>query len=236
MESANNGDFNYTKDGFSKPPKRTSKAWSLVKKAFKKFWYIVAIVVIIIAGLITMLVLENNKTAAWNKASDYFAKADYESAEKLIDNYSIPNDAARQRVYAQTMLATGKLDKALAGYEKLYDTTKDTSAKLIIGNIYNQQEKYDQAIAIYREIIAANSSNVQAYVNLATVYRLQSKNDDAIKIANEAVQKNPKNITLLELKISMLLENQNSAEYKKAVADLKAIAPEDPLLKALNEQ
>ncbi len=205
-----------------------------IKIILKKFWYVLVIVLVAIAVLITLAVLDSNAKASWQKATDYFSRAEYENAAKIIKDMPVPNDQERLRVYSQTMLATGELDKALTGYSKLYEITKDTSSKLIIGNIYNQQKKYDQAITVYREVIAENSSNVQAYVNLATVYRLQGKNGEAVKIANESVKNNPNSVTLLELKVSMLLDEKGSDAYNAAVEELKKANPQDPLLQALN--
>ena len=132
------------------------------------------------------------------------------------------------------MLATRTLDKALTGYENLYAVNKDQGTLLILGNIYNQKGDYDKAITTYKQIISNNSGNLQAYVNLATVYKLKSEQDKAIATAKEAVEKNPKSAIALELLVSMLLEDKNSEDYKKAVEQLKAINPEDPLLQAIN--
>lgn len=237
MEPAQPGSFSVSNNDAPKQekPKRSTKFFKSVKKIVVKFWYIFSILIFVLAGLIVWSVLQSNQAAAWDKATDHFSRAEYEEAEKIIKDFPIPNDAEKQRVYAQTMLATGNLDKALAGYEKLYETTKDVSSKLIIGNIYNQKEEYDKAIEIYKEVIRENPGNVQAYVNAATVYRLQGKKAEAIAISKEAVTANPQNVTLLELKVSMLLEDQNSTEYKEAVAELREVNPNDPLLQSLDQ-
>lgn len=230
---------NFIAGGGQKPiqhkPRRLKKLIQRIIKFIKKFWYIFAVVFVIIVGLITWQILHANRESTWNKATDYFARAEYEEAGKLIKDFPVPDNPDRLRVYSQTMLATGEADKALTGYEALYKSTNDVSAKLIIGNIYNQKKDYDKAIGIYKEIIANNPNNTQAYVNIATIYRLQSKNTEAIAIAQEAVKVNPQNATLLELRVSMLLENQESAEFVDAVEALRSVNPNDPLLEALNQ-
>jgi tetratricopeptide (TPR) repeat protein len=235
MEPTQSGNIGVGNQSASKQekPKQPKKLFKKLIKIVKKFWYIFSVLIVVIAAVITWQVLQANQAAAWDKAADHFSRAEYEEAEKLIKDFPVPSDTEQLRVYSQTMLATGNLDKALRGYEKLYEVTKDTSSKLIIGNIYNQQENYDKAVGIYKEIIADNPSNVQAYVNISTVYRLQGKKDEASAIAKQAVEANPQNVTLLELRVSMLMEDQTSAEYQEAVTELREVNPNDPLLEAL---
>lgn len=238
MEPAQSGSFSFSDNGSSKQekPKKSNKIFKTLKKIIVKFWYVFSILIVLVAAIIVWSVLQSNQAAAWDEASDHFKNARYEEAEKIIKDFPVPSEPEKQRVYAQTMLATGNLDKALAGYEKLYASTNDVSSKLFIGNIYNEKKEYDKAIDIYKEVIADNPGNVQAYVNVATVYRLQGKNAEAISIAKQAVEANPQNVTLLELKVSMLLEDQESAEFQEAVAQLREVNPNDPLLQSLAAQ
>jgi tetratricopeptide (TPR) repeat protein len=216
------------------PMRKQSRLHKYVKLV-RKYWYVTLALLAIVIGLVTWQVIQSNQEATWKKASDYFTRADYGNAEKQLHSVAIPSDADHLRVYAQTMLATQNLDKSLTAYQKLYELNKDPSIKLIIGNIYNQQKKYDDAIKIYREIITNNAGNVQAYINLSTVYKLQNNTPEAIKVADEAVKNNPSSVVLRELQVSMVMDNKSSAGYKAAVKDLKALNPSDPLLQALNE-
>lgn len=212
-------------------PTRLKQAVRLVRK----YWYVALALLVVIIGLVTWQIIQLNQEATWKKAGDYFTRADYGNAEKQLHSVAVPSDADHLHVYAQTMLATQNLDKSLTAYQKLYDLNKDPSIKLIIGNIYNQQKNYDQAIKIYRDIITNNTGNVQAYINLSTVYKLQNNAPEAIKVANEAVKNNPSSVVLRELQVSMVMDNKSSEGYKVAVKELKALNPTDPLLQALNE-
>lgn len=205
-------------------------------KFVKKFWYIILIVVIVIAALIGWRIHEMNVDATWNKAIDYYGRADYKNAAKLIENMEIPKDEKRLTAYAQTMLATRQLDKALPAYKTLYEQKKDPSIKIIIGNIYNEQKKYDEAAKLYREIITANESYIQAYVNLSTLYKLQGKSQQAIEVAQQGVKANANSVVLHELLIAMLLEKQDSPEFKQAVETLRKINPQDPIFETLKNQ
>ncbi|RYX78669.1 tetratricopeptide repeat protein [bacterium] len=239
MESSLGSNFHTVEGNVTPPPEKPKKGFTSkivsVMRFLKRFWYIVIVILLVIAGLITWQVIYSNQESAWKRTNDQFARANYEAAYKEIENMAIPTDSERLRVYGQTMLATRHLDKSLAAYQKLYDQKKDPSVKLIIGNIYNEQKKYDEAIKAYREVIADNKTNVQAYVNIATVYKLQGNASEAAKVATEAVKENPTSVTLLELKVSMLMDNKNTPEYKAAVAELKKLNPQDPLLQSLRE-
>jgi len=215
-------------------PKNQSKTRRLIK-LICKYWYVVLVLLILILAFITWLAIQSSQDAAWKRANDYFTRADYSNAEKQLHSMAMPSDTSRLQVYAQTMFATQNLDKSLVAYKKLYDITKDPSIEINIGNIYNQQKKYDQAIKVYQEMISNNASNIQAYVNLSTVYKLQGNNSDAIKTANQGVKNNPASVVLRELQVSMVMEDKSSAAYKLAVKGLKTLNPSDPLLQALNE-
>ncbi|USN96646.1 MAG: hypothetical protein H6797_00375 [Candidatus Nomurabacteria bacterium] len=204
-------------------------------RALGRYWYALVVLVVIVAGAIAWFVQQASADAAWQKATDDYGRADYAAAAKLLDNVAVPTDEKRLTVYAQTMLATRQLDKALPAYNSLYAKKKDPAVKIVIGNIYNEQKKYDEAAKTYRDIINANTTYIQAYVNLSTLYKLQSKTQDAIDVAKQGVKANPNSATLYELLISMLLDNQGSTDYKQAVATLKKLNPSDPLLQTLKK-
>lgn len=241
MESSLGSNF-HTVQGNITPPQPPEKPKKTVKTKIRsffrllvRFWYVVIAVIAIVAGLVSWQVIYSNQESSWKRAADHFARADYAAAYGDIEKLSIPDNSERLKIYAQTMLATRHLDESKTAYQKLYDQKNDPSVKLIIGNIHNEQKNYDEAIKAYREVIADNKTNVQAYVNIATVYKLQGNSPEAAKIAAEAVEANPSSVTLLELKVSMLMDKKGSEEYKSAVADLKKLNPQDPLLQSLRE-
>lgn len=200
-----------------------------------KYKVVVIVVVIVIAGLLFWQHQRAAENNTWNKAADAYHRADYETAAKLLKNEKAPSDPDRLAIYSQTMLATRQLDKAADGYQKLYSMKKDSFDKLELGNIYNQQKKYDEAAKIYEELIASNPNYAQAYVNLATLYRVQGKNDQAVAVAEKGVKNNPTNTMLNELLVSMTMNDPNSASYKSAVAELKKLNPNDPLLASIKQ-
>lgn len=206
----------------------------LFRSMKKNIIYVIGLV-IVAAIILTWQMVRMGQEATWSRAMDYFARAEYEKAAKELNGVGVPSSSERLRVYAQTMLATRQLDKSLEAYGKLYALNKDPSDKLIIGNIYNEQKKYEEAIKVYREVITLNPNNVQAYVNIATVYKLNSNSGEAVKVANEGVEKNPNSVVMHELRVSMLMNDKTSSDYKEAVAALRKLNPQDQLLQSLNE-
>jgi len=207
-----------------------------LKKFIKRWWILLLVLVLVVAGTMGWLMYRQSQEQTWKNATDYYTRADYAKAASLLKQVGMPSEKDRLRVYAQTMLATRDLEKAEPAYKKLFEATKEPADKLVLGNIYNEQKKYDDAVKVYQDVIATNKNNIQAYVNLTIVYKMQGKQKEAINVAKEAVSNNPENVTVHELLVSMLMDNKESQEYKDAVAKLKSLNPEDTLLQTLNNK
>jgi tetratricopeptide (TPR) repeat protein len=208
-------------------------AW--IGRGLRRYPYIGVIILIIGITVISFTIYYRHQNTMWKNATDAYRRADYKSAYTLIKGQSIPNDPTELRIYAQTMLATQHLDQALKSYQKLYNVAKDPQTKIIIGNIYNEKHDYDKAVAIYEEIISSDPSFTQAYVNLATVRRIQGNPSKAIEVAKQGFKNNPSNIILSELVVSLTMDDKKSADYIAAIANLKRLNPNDPLLIMLKD-
>jgi tetratricopeptide (TPR) repeat protein len=143
----------------------------------------------------------------------------------------MPSDNEKLMIYGQAMLSVGEKEKAKKAFNTLYARNKDPFVKMLLGNIYNQDKDYDGAEKTYKEIIADNPNYVQAYVNLATLYRLRNDQVNALKTAQDGIKNNPKSVVLLELVVSLNMDNQQSKEFTDAVKSLKEVDPENKLLK-----
>jgi tetratricopeptide (TPR) repeat protein len=204
-----------------------------IGSVFRRFPYIgIAILIVGLAGA-GYSVYQRQQQDRWRNATDAYRRADYKAAYQSLKGQALPGQPEKLRVYAQTMLATGHLPEALAGYKKLYSQTKDPQAKIVIGNIYNEQHKYDEAITVYQELISSNPNFTQAYVNLATVRRLQGSPKEALEVAKAGLADNPSNVILCELVVSLSMDDKQSSDYQTAVATLKKLNPNDPLLEML---
>ncbi len=190
---------------------------------------------VVVVGIVAWQVVHARNEATWNKATAYYEKAEYDKAADALKGMGMPSDPKRLQVYSQTMLATRQFDKALEGYQKLYQVKNDSATKLVIGNIYNEQKKPDEAISTYKGIISSDPAYAQAYVNLASIYAMQGKTSEAITTIDQGIGKVPKSVTMHELKVSLLVSRKGSAEYNQAVAALRQVNPDDPLLRSLKE-
>lgn len=198
-----------------------------------KFAALVVLIAVLVLGGWAYHRSQVNKQ--WEQAVDDYHHANYDAAAKIMNHMPMPKDDVRLPAYAQTMLATRQLDKAATAYQALYNQKHDPFAKLVLGNVYNQQKKYDMAAKVYQDLIKANPNYSQAYVNLATMYKLQGKNTDAVAAAKQAVQNNPNNTVLNELYVSLTMDQKDSPDFKTAVAQLKKLNPQDPLLALIKE-
>jgi tetratricopeptide (TPR) repeat protein len=167
----------------------------------------------------------------WNRAQVTYKKADYRATYDLIKKLPMPSDNEKLMIYGQAMLSVGEKEKAKKAFNTLYARNKDPFVKMLLGNIYNQDKDYDGAEKTYKEIIADNPNYVQAYVNLATLYRLRNDQVNALKTAQDGIKNNPKSVVLLELVVSLNMDNQQSKEFTDAVKSLKEVDPENKLLK-----
>lgn len=191
--------------------------------------------VLLLTGIIFgWLFYQSSINMKWEKATDYYRRADYDAAANELKGLPIPSkDVDRLAIYSQTMLATRQLDNARDGYKQLYELKKDPFTKVVLGNIYNEQKRYDEATKIYKEVTVANPNYAQAYVNLATLHKLQGDNTKAVQVASDAVKNNPNNTVLLELLVSLTMTDKESPVFQEAVAKLKKVNPNDPLLELI---
>jgi tetratricopeptide (TPR) repeat protein len=84
----------------------------------------------------------------------------------------------------------GELDNAISEYKKA--SKKLPLAYLYMGNVYFQKNEYEKAESCYREAIKRDSSNADAYNNLAWLYFTKKENlDEAEKLTLKAIELNP---------------------------------------------
>ncbi|KKP69937.1 hypothetical protein A2X44_01865 [candidate division CPR3 bacterium GWF2_35_18] len=171
----------------------------------------------------------------WNNAEDYYRQGNYQKASEIMLKFSIPEDTEKLGIYAQTMFATSHLDKAEIAYQKLYEKEKDPFAKMMLGNIANQNKDYEKAKTVYKELIESNPNYIQAYVNLATIYRIQQDQKNAVSITEEGISKNANATVLYELLLSIVINEPTSESYQKAYKKLKEINPQSAVIKSADE-
>jgi len=195
-----------------------------------KLIVVIVLIVAVSGGLFYWNQRENN---SWQKAEDYYRRADYKKAAEELKNVSFPDDVERLRIYGQTMYATNDYTKSTKAYDKLFEKTKDPFAKLMVGNIANQKKDYEKAVKQYTELINLYPNYVTAYSNLAMVYRLKGDLNQALATAEKGITNNSTNTEMRVLKVSLLAsteETKNSIQYTEALEGLKKLDPKNPYI------
>jgi len=64
-------------------------------------------------------------------------------------------------------------------------------SNILLADALHRQRKYDQAIAAYQKVLAADPGNVQTYRSMGDIYRAQSKFPLAIDITRQAIRRWP---------------------------------------------
>lgn len=92
--------------------------------------------------------------------------------------------------YAQS----GMLDKAVLEFKKVIEIKPHASFNNNLGNVYQQQRKYDLAIEQYQNALKLDSVNIDALNNLGVVYFKKGDVEKAIFFVKRSLELNPESI------------------------------------------
>lgn len=136
------------------------------------------------------------------------------------------NGAAFYIDLGQSLAEQGKIDEAIATYEKallLEPRNVDLLNRLAV--IFYNQSNYDSAAAYFIRAIAVQEDNPDLYYNLGTIYLIQKKHQEAIDAYEKVLKLNPSHGgTLHNISIALTAEHQ----YEKALEYLKKSQVLDP--------
>ena len=157
----------------------------------------------------------NNRQAALN----WFETARERAANK-------PRKINAQLYAIEDLGAIGEIDKAIASIEALLiESPQNIRAKLIYGNLLQQQLQFDNAIATYQEIIAAAPQNIRAYLELASCWQAIHQTKEALAVLEKINKSVPDNLEVLT-KIGAIYRQQQ--EHTKAIACYQKILQLQP--------
>jgi len=106
-----------------------------------------------------------------------------------------------------------------------------------LGVVYFRQDKYDEAVEVFKEVAKNNPKNVMAYNNLGLTYQVQGKLNEAIKVYTTAININP-NHAKLHKSLGIVYSNkayENNTTSNQAVYHFKkfiTLARTDPDLQS----
>lgn len=168
------------------------------------------------------------------------AQGNFPDAEKELAQARniIPNDPEVTYQEALVQEAQGNHDKAIQLLEGLLSSTASPDGKYSageagnraiflsqLGSIYSKEEKYDQAIAAFRQIeTLGNGQGPHGEGLIIQTLQTQGQKQKALDEAREALQKYPKNRQLTMVHASLLGE---SGHVDEAVQELRSIEKGD---------
>jgi tetratricopeptide (TPR) repeat protein len=176
-----------------------------------------------------------NRDAIYLISNLNYAEKKYADAEQGFRKlYSMtPSDIRGLFGLAEMAMVAGKPAEARALLEKELPAAKDkTSINLALANVFVRANDYENAIRIYKPLIAASPENADYAMRLGEVYLRAEKLDESRQYFEKAKQLAPKNVIPL-LKLGTIYERKGErALLMPTYEAILKIEPDNPL--ALN--
>jgi cellulose synthase operon protein C len=101
-----------------------------------------------------------------------------------------------------------------------------------LANIYRMQRRYDEAEALYRQILASDPDNVETLSNLAWELALREPNKagEALDLVNRAIEKDGRTSVLVNTRAVALIRAGQLDQAALELCDARAADPEDSSL------
>ena len=132
------------------------------------------------------------------------------------DLVQLPADAVVKN-RATTPQQFARLEKLLADAEK---EKPAASLLMVLSSLYDHQQQYDKAIAIYREILAKDPNNFRVLNNIGVDFAHSGGNlDEALSMVNQALAITGPMAAILDSRAMVYIARK---EYDKALEDLNA--------------
>ncbi|MCL7748024.1 tetratricopeptide repeat protein [Halalkalibacter alkaliphilus] len=161
----------------------------------KRLWYVVAALLIFIGGCSKQVSSEmiQEKLALGTK---YLLEENYEEA-LLVYQDIIEIDKKVEEAYkgiSNIFVIQGNPAEAETIIEEGIKAVDDkNSLRVHLAEVYEVQEKNEEAIELYQEIIDEDSRYLQAYIGLSNLYYSNDDVADMIAVLEEAINQDPEN-------------------------------------------
>ncbi|MBW4662781.1 MAG: tetratricopeptide repeat protein [Chroococcus sp. CMT-3BRIN-NPC107] len=141
-----------------------------------------------------------------------------------------PGDNLALQGLVLTLLQQQRPDEAIS---LLQDTLKDakagsvdvTAVQLLLGEVYANQKRYDEAIATYDRAITANQQDVRPFLAKGSVLAVQKRYDEAISLYDRAIGVDSKDFRPVLAKASVLKEQGKNDLAKPLFETATSLAP-----------
>ncbi|KTD07707.1 tetratricopeptide repeat protein [Legionella jamestowniensis] len=136
-------------------------------------------------------------------------------------------DYLRSQATLATWVKNNKL--AIETQQKILALSQDDNEKINllrqIGNLYNQEHQYQQAINVYEQAISLNPKHVTLYQELAQTYAAAKNPQNALNAINKALEIEPNHISLLQTKARYANWVKNSKLAKETYQKILVLSP-----------
>jgi len=126
-----------------------------------------------------------------------------------------PGSGTKLKIIICTLLAVILVTGSFWGW-KSFGTEAQVQSKLDLAVKYLSENKYDEAILAYQEVIKIESKNVIAYKGISLAYTLQEKPDQAEQALQDGLKAIPQN-PQLQLAMAGLLVDQDKSDQSEAI-------------------
>nr|MBU1327718.1 tetratricopeptide repeat protein [Candidatus Omnitrophota bacterium] len=140
-----------------------------------------------------------------------------------------PSNAEYQRMLAEYYSRTDKIDKAEAAYNKIIETAKELwqkeSANMGLLDIYQKQNKMDDAAKSYEAALQKNPNDISKYKILAELYMRKGDNAKVLDIYERAVKADPNDSDVANRLVDAY---ESNGKLDQAIAQVQKLMQANP--------
>ena len=132
-------------------------------------------------------------------------------------------------------------EQAEKAFQKILETDPETDLELklfvdahaALGNVYYDQEKYEEAVATYSKAIELNPRDHSSLNNLAWVYAVQGiQLEEGIRLSSRSLRLRPDSPIYLDTLAELYFKHGDLERAVEIIRYAISLAPKDPALKA----
>ncbi len=113
---------------------------------------------------------------------------------------------------------------------------KNVEKRVMLGNIYFDARKWDEAIPWYEQAVKLDPNNTDVLVDLGVCYRNAGRIDDALAMFKKALALDPnKKQAMYNEAVVYAFDKKDSGKARETLNKLEKAYPDDPMVKKLSE-
>ncbi len=185
----------------------------------------------LVAGVVlgTVLGFIGTRQFYMNKATSAAAQAQQQAASTAPEAGTPQGQESFDPAQHESMLAQIKAELA--------QDPKNVEKRVMLGNIYYDGQKYDQAIPWYEEALKLDPNNTDVIVDLGVCLRNLHRYDEALVMFDRALKVDPgKKQALFNQVVVYHFDKKEEAKAQAILKDLTARYPDDPMVKQLVDE